>query len=293
MTYEEHSKRESAGAATKTPLISVVVPCCNVEKYVAKCIESILAQTYRNLEILLVDDCSTDATLSILRSYEGKDRRIRVIARNQNGGRSECRNSGILEASGDLIAFVDGDDTLEPNAYQTIVDRYDPSIDVYWFGIKIIYESNLELKKSDDNYYRVRHSGLHAVGREDLLDYDCSVCNKVFRRSVLGEEFLFKGLYYEDALFFMKFFAFPRKIYFFPEKDLFLSREALRLLSPSVVDYGKHLRQDGRPGDPPSLHPRRSLRLLAPARLSAGKPDCIPASDGGLFLVCLQSVPAL
>lgn len=218
MTYEEHSKRESAGAATKTPLISVVVPCCNVEKYVAKCIESILAQTYRNLEILLVDDCSTDATLSILRSYEGKDRRIRVIARNQNGGRSECRNSGILEASGDLIAFVDGDDTLEPNAYQTIVDRYDPSIDVYWFGIKIIYESNLELKKSDDNYYRVRHSGLHAVGREDLLDYDCSVCNKVFRRSVLGDEFLFKGLYYEDALFFMKFFALPRKIYFFPEK---------------------------------------------------------------------------
>ena len=205
-------------ASQTTPLISVVVPCWNVEKYAAKCVESLLAQTYRNLEILLVDDCSTDSTLSILKSLAMRDDRIRVIARESNGGLGTCRNSGIQAARGDLISFIDGDDTLAPDAYEQIALQYDPAIDVYWFGMNIIYESNHELQKSDEGYYRIRHEGLHSIPHEDLLDYDCSACNKVFKRELLVGDYLFKGSYYEDALFFMKFFASPRKIFFIKKK---------------------------------------------------------------------------
>ena len=200
------------------PLISVIVPCCNVERYAEKCINSIISQTYKNIEIILVDDCSTDSTLSILKKFENKDSRVRVVERIKNEGRSECRNSGIRVATGDLLAFVDGDDTLESNAFEKIANRYDPSIDVYWYGIKIVYESNFDLKKSDESYYHIRHRGAKEIKRDDLLDYDCSVCNKVFRRELIKGDFYFKGSYYEDALFFMKFFAQRRKIFFIPEQ---------------------------------------------------------------------------
>lgn len=202
----------------KSPLISVVVPFWNVEKYAENCIESLISQTYKNLEIILVDDCSTDSTLSILKKFELLDSRIRVIERSSNGGRSECRNSGVLAATGELLTFVDGDDKLVPNALEEVAKKYDPSVDVYWYGINIVYESNFDLKKSDDKYYRIRHSGVKEINREDLLDYDCSVCNKVFRRDLLKEDLLFKGAHYEDAIFFMKFFAFKRKIYFIDKK---------------------------------------------------------------------------
>lgn len=228
-----------AGFRTDLPCISVVVACWNVEKYISKCIESILAQTYPKLEILLVDDCSTDSTASILRSYALKDSRIRVILRDRNGGLSECRNSGIENATGDLISFVDGDDALEPNTYQEIISRYDDSIDVYWFGANVIYESNNELKSSDDKYYKIRYSGIRKIKREELLDFDCSVWNKVFRKDFFGEKFKFKGRYYEDALFFMKFFALERKICFIPKKLYLYYRR------PSSIMANTFLKKEG------------------------------------------------
>ena len=211
------------------PRISVVVACWNVEKYIANCVDSILSQTYGNIEIILVDDCSSDGTLSILNEYALKDTRIVVVQRNKNGGRSECRNSGIAKATGDLISFVDGDDALEKNAYQEIIDHYDDSVDVYWFGINVIYEANEELRASDDSYYKVYHSGIHQIRRESLLEFDCSVCNKVFKRKFFEQEFKFKGLYYEDALFFMKFFALSRKVFFIQKNCIYIIGTHLRL----------------------------------------------------------------
>lgn len=205
-------------ALKTSPLISVVVACWNVEKYINNCIRSILSQSYKNLEILLVDDCSTDSTLQILQSYALIDKRVRVIQRETNGGLSECRNSGILASTGDLIAFVDGDDALKSNTYEEIIKNYDPSIDVYWFGTEIIYEGNIERKAFDEEYYRIKSSGIGSISREELLNYDCSAVNKVFSRPLLEDQYLFRGRYFEDALFYMKFFATPRKILFIPRK---------------------------------------------------------------------------
>ncbi len=92
-------------------LISVIVPIYNAEPYLDRCISSIIGQTYRNYELILVDDGSTDASLSICNSWAGKDSRIKVIHK-QNGGVSSARNAGLDNASGDFVFFCDADDAI-------------------------------------------------------------------------------------------------------------------------------------------------------------------------------------
>lgn len=101
-------------------LISVIVPVYKVEAYLSRCVESILAQTYRNLEILLVDDGSPDDCGRICDDYAQRDPRIRVIHK-VNGGLSSARNAGLDIASGQYIAFVDSDDWIEPEMYETML----------------------------------------------------------------------------------------------------------------------------------------------------------------------------
>ncbi len=93
------------------PLISVIVPVYNVEKYIAACVDSILAQTYTNLEILLVDDGSTDSSGALCDEYARRDVRVRVI-HQENGGLSDARNTGMQSAQGTYFAFVDSDDFI-------------------------------------------------------------------------------------------------------------------------------------------------------------------------------------
>jgi len=103
------------------PLISVIVPIYNVERYLPKCVDSILSQTYENLEIILVDDGSADSCGSICDEYAKKDSRVRVIHK-QNGGLSDARNCGIEASSGEYLGFVDSDDYIAPDMYMTLYE---------------------------------------------------------------------------------------------------------------------------------------------------------------------------
>lgn len=102
-------------------LVSVIVPVYNVENYLRECIDSIVAQTYRNIEVILIDDGSKDSSGAICDEYADKDNRIKVIHK-ENGGLSEARNSGLEIASGDWIAFVDSDDYIDKAMLGTLVD---------------------------------------------------------------------------------------------------------------------------------------------------------------------------
>lgn len=103
-------------------LISIIVPVYNVEKYLNKCIDSIINQTYKNIEIILVDDGSTDNSGKICDEYLLRDSRIKVIHKN-NGGLSSARNEGINISSGEYIGFVDSDDWVEPNMYEEMYKK--------------------------------------------------------------------------------------------------------------------------------------------------------------------------
>ena len=102
------------------PLISVIIPVYKVEDYLEKCINSVINQTYTNLEIILVDDGSTDDSPKICDEYAKKDNRIKVIHK-ENGGLSDARNKGIEIASGEYIGFVDSDDWILPNMYEVLL----------------------------------------------------------------------------------------------------------------------------------------------------------------------------
>lgn len=123
-----------------TPLISVIVPVYNVEAYLSRCVDSILAQTYKNLEIILVDDGSTDNCGNLCDEYAQRDPRIRVIHKT-NGGLSSARNAGIDVAAGEYLGFVDSDDWISAEMYETLyslIEKYKVSLA---FGGRFDYSS--------------------------------------------------------------------------------------------------------------------------------------------------------
>ncbi len=97
-----------------TPLISVIMPAFNAEKTIEQAIRSVLNQTYQNFELIIVDDCSNDRTLSIARALSGKDYRVRILMNKENLGVSQSRNNGVEDAKSDWIAFLDSDDMWLP-----------------------------------------------------------------------------------------------------------------------------------------------------------------------------------
>lgn len=121
-------------------LVSIVVPVYNIEKYIEKCIKSLVAQTYENIEVLLVDDGSPDNCGSICDSYAEKDSRIRVIHK-QNGGISDARNKGAMEAKGEYLLFIDGDDSVSPDLVEkTVSCAEEQKADMVFFDFESIEE---------------------------------------------------------------------------------------------------------------------------------------------------------
>lgn len=131
---------------TDQPLISVIVPVYKVEQYLDRCIESIVNQTYRNLEIILVDDGSPDNCPAMCDAWAKKDSRIRVIHK-ANGGLSDARNAGMAIATGELIGFVDSDDWIAPEMYQLLYEnmRQNDS-DISACGVQMVWEDGTEPK---------------------------------------------------------------------------------------------------------------------------------------------------
>ena len=197
--------------------ISVIVPCYNVEKYVAKCLDSIINQTYSNLEILVVEDCSPDNTLSILKEYEKKDKRIKVIKNKKNGGLSFSRNAGIKESTGEYLSFIDSDDYIDQNFYEVLMDAIESNkADIAVCDIKVVYEEDGSISLSqcysnhDFNLANVVNNGLAA-----------SACNKLFKKDLITKYLFEVGKVNEDiavvipALINAKKIAYGKDVYYY------------------------------------------------------------------------------
>ena len=138
--------------------ISAIVPVYNTEKLVGRCIDSVIAQTYPNWELILVDDGSTDGSLGVLREYETKDSRIKAIHQD-NAGPGLARNKGIENATGDYIVFVDSDDVIKPDYFEKL--SYETA-DVVFIDINQVDE--------DFNVQRKEHmSDYQSLSKDDLL----------------------------------------------------------------------------------------------------------------------------
>ena len=164
-------------------MISVVVPIYNVSKYLPKCIESILHSTYKNLEVILVDDGSTDECPTICDDYAKKDSRIKVIHK-KNGGLSDARNKGLDIATGEYISFIDSDDYIDADLYESVIKEFDENIDVVVFGRYIEYETKTDISIPDKNCVM--------TGKDALIDlasfkgFDMAAWDKIYKRSIIG-----------------------------------------------------------------------------------------------------------
>lgn len=132
------------------PLISVIVPIYNVEKYLARCVDSIVNQTYKNLEIILVDDGSPDRCPQMCDDYAKKDSRIKVVHK-KNGGLSDARNAGMAVATGEYISFIDSDDYVSDDFFECLLDVMNKeNSDIAECSVVKFYEDNRFDEFSDD-----------------------------------------------------------------------------------------------------------------------------------------------
>lgn len=190
-------------------MISVIVPVFNVEKYLSKCLESITHQTLSNIEIICVNDGSTDNSLEILENFAKKDPRVKVYTK-ENGGLSSARNFGLDRAVGDFVAFVDSDDELYEDALENLFKSLVSDSTLASVGsIKVCYEAHHELKESDDSYYRLTNSGKTALTDSVIDSFHYSACGCLFSKEVIDNFHLRfpEGLYYEDAWWHWAFFS--------------------------------------------------------------------------------------
>ena len=135
----------------KEELLSIIVPVYNVEKYLNRCIESIVNQTYKTIEIILIDDGSSDNSSYLCDEWAKKDSRIKVVHK-QNGGVSSARNQGIKVATGEYVQFVDSDDYLDVDFCKNIMSEYSDDIDLVVSGFTIIDDSgNKKITKVEEN----------------------------------------------------------------------------------------------------------------------------------------------
>ncbi len=125
------------------PKVSVIIPIYNVEKYLADCLDSVINQSLNELEIICVDDCSTDSSLNILYSYAQKDTRIFILKNKNNRGQSYSRNKGLKKATGKYIYFLDSDDMIVRNTMELLYQTAESNItDVIFFDGTLIYEND-------------------------------------------------------------------------------------------------------------------------------------------------------
>ena len=119
-------------------LISIIVPVYNVEQYLSRCVDSLVNQTYHNIEIILVDDGSPDRSGEICDEYAKKDKRVKVIHQS-NGGLSDARNTALDIAKGDYLMFVDSDDWIEPTMYEEMLSFMEKEqLDLVECGINLV-----------------------------------------------------------------------------------------------------------------------------------------------------------
>lgn len=187
----------------KKTLISVIVPVYNVEQYLSECVDSILEQTYKNLEIILVDDGSTDNSGILCDRYSLKDERVKVIHK-VNGGLSDARNKGIEAAKGQYIAFVDSDDYIDPDMYETLLRlclEYKVPVSAVRWGS---FESDFnDPKMTTENIVKMTSEQYMELmlGKNKEYYSTVSVCDRLYEFDMIKNLRFPTGKYYEDIVY--------------------------------------------------------------------------------------------
>ena len=181
-------------------LISVIVPVYNVSVYLRKCIDSIINNSYRKLEIILVDDGSTDDSGKICDLYAQKDGRIKVIHK-KNGGLSSARNAGLDIATGDYISFIDSDDYISNNMYQLMISAAEhENADIVQCGaVRVDEKGNQSAAFHVENWKMEYDEIVDKYYTSTMIPV--MLCNKIFKRDLIASRRMVEGRNNEDTMF--------------------------------------------------------------------------------------------
>lgn len=197
------------------PAISIIVPVYNAEKELPRCLESLLNQTFPDIEIICVIDGSPDNSLAVCDKYKEKDSRIIVVSQ-ENMGVAGARNTGLANASGEYMQSCDPDDYFEPDMCEKMYNGISGSnADFAAANIRVFFNgvSYMELD------YQVKNKGICPVNEAVFRNTDCSLCNKILRKSIIDKYSIDfpQGHVYEDACFLYKYMFVSRTMYCIPE----------------------------------------------------------------------------
>ncbi len=195
------------------PMVSVIVPVYNAEQYLCQCIESVLKQTYRDFELLLIDDCSSDGSFSIMQNYQFVDSRVKAYQHASNMGVSKTRNDGINVSCGKYIVFIDSDDYVSPSFLEILVKEA-TALDSGLAMISHIsgrerdaniafYESEIS-DEYDDKTYLINQHLYHPFAWGCLFDAEIIKSNKI--------SFAENAKFTEDIYFVAKYLCFVNKV---------------------------------------------------------------------------------
>lgn len=239
-----------------TPLVSVIIPIYNTEKYLSDCLDSVINQSLKNIEIICVNDGSPDNSAAVLKKYSESDKRIHVITQ-ENGGLSKARNAGIREAAGEYICFLDSDDMLVENVLEELYDNAKKeNLDILCFDAECIYENEyLKLNEYKNKYYqRARSFGDVKSGQElfcEMIEENafCDAAWILFinRQWLINNNLQFyPGIIYEDNLFSFQCHMLARRmrhtnkryvIYRIRENSIMTSKVDFRCLYGRLICY--------------------------------------------------------
>lgn len=223
--------------------ISVIIPVYNTEKYLEKSVRSVMSQTYPDLEIICVNDGSTDHSLSILERLQAEDGRI-VIVNKKNGGLGDARNSGLEHVTSEWVTFVDSDDYIEPDTLEIVSKAFSYKPDMVHFGVNIVIEDGYPAVPTDEKYYAVRYSGFLEPDDSMIMNSDVAVWNKLFRKSILDRYGIrFEKIYYEDFPFTLQYLFSVKSVYYIQNKLYNYVRHAGTIMAetfahtPRAIDH--------------------------------------------------------
>lgn len=226
----------------KNPLVSIIIPCYNVEKYVEECINSVLAQDYKKWECIIINDGSRDNTLEIITHFKSKESRIRVITQ-ENLGLSATRNKGIDHANGEFLFFLDADDILSTNAISTLVSSSQNNDIITGIIIESTFSTGTIFKASqllhpkegtitfENNQFevlrRTMDKGLTPVAQ-----------NRLYRKEFIDKNTIrFKsGILHEDELWFFETMLLAKNVKFIDSETYFYRVDNVDSITKNVGD---------------------------------------------------------
>ena len=215
--------------------ISVIVPVYNVYDYLDKCLDSLVHQTLKEIEIIIVNDGSTDKSQTIIDKYQKKYANIKAYKKN-NSGLSDTRNYGLKYASGEYITFVDSDDYLDPKMYEEMYQKAkDGNYDIVACDINYVYPDKEKIVITDPKNDTTNN-------KELFINFYPTVCTKIFKKElILDNKLTFKsGVWYEDVEFMHRLLPYLNSIgvihkpfYNYVQRE----KSITAMVSPKVYDY--------------------------------------------------------